>query len=216
MALFRRIANLFRRSRMDREIDAELRSHIALRIDDNLESGMSPVEARRDALIRFGNPTSTKERVAAIDIALLLESVRSDIRYASRMLIKNPAFAGTAIVVLALGIGASIAIFAFVDAALIKPLPYKDPTRLVSVYETVPSCPLCNVSYQNYLDWKKSDLPFSSIQAWGWASYLVKAVDGTEPVRGARVSDGFFQTLGVAPILGRDFYSGEDRPGAPH
>jgi len=215
MAIFRRIANLFRRSRLDREIDAELRSHIALRTDDNLESGMSPVEARRDALIRFGNPTSTKERVAAMDFALLFESIRSDIRYASRMLIKNPAFAGAAIVVLALGIGASVAIFAFVDAALIKPLPYKNPTRLVSVYETVPSCPLCNISYQNYLDWRKSDLPFSSLQAWGWASYLIQTPEGTEPARGARVSDGFFRTLGVTPILGRDFYVGEDAPGAP-
>src|SRR5580658_2699819 len=168
MAIFRRIGNLFRRAQVDREIDDELQSHIALRTDDNLAAGMAPAEARRDALVRFGNPTATREHVTAMDFALLLESIWSDLRYSIRLLIKNPSFAGTATMVLALGIGASVAIFAFVDAALIKPLPYKDPTRLVSVYETVASCPLCNVSYQNYQDWRKSDLPFSSLQAWGW------------------------------------------------
>jgi len=86
-------------------------------------------------------------------------------RFACRQLVRNPGFAITAIVVLALGIGASVAIFAFVDAALIKPRPYKDPARLVSLYEVVNTCPLCNISYQNYQDWKKSNLPFSSIEA---------------------------------------------------
>lgn len=216
MSLFRRISNLFFLSRIDQEIDAELKSHIEMRIEDNLAAGMSPQEARRDALIRFGNPLSTKERVTGVDAALALDSVWSDISYACRQFVKNPGFAGTAILVVALGIGASVAIFAFVDAALIKPLPYKDSTRLVSVYETVPTCPLCNVSYQNYRDWTKSDLPFSSLQAWGWANYLIKTPEGTEPAQGARVSDGFFRILGVTPILGRDFYAGEDAPGAPH
>ena len=122
----------------------------------------------------------------------------------------------TAILVLALGMGAGITIFAFVDAALIEPLPYKDPGRLVSVYEVVNTCPLCNISYLNYKDWKRSNLPFQSIEAWGWASYLLRTAELTEPVQGARVSDGFFRTLGVTPVLGRDFYSGEDNPGSPH
>jgi predicted permease len=201
---------------MDREVEAELNAHIALRTDDNVAAGMSAEEARRDALVRFGNRTVTKERVARVDAALTLESIWADIRFALRQLAKNPGFAFTAIVVLTLGIGSSAAIFAFVDAALIKPLPYRDPTRLVSVYETVTSCPLCNVSYQNYQDWRKSNLPFSSLEAWGWTGYLIHTPQGTEPGRGVRVSDGFFRTLGVTPILGRDFYAGEDAPGAPH
>ncbi len=210
MPLIRRISNLFSRSLVDREIDAELKSHIELRIEDNVAAGMPPEEARRDALVRFGNRASTKEHVMSMDAALTLDSIWSDIRFALRQLMKNPGFAFTAIVVLTLGIGSSVAIFAFVDAALIKPLPYVDPTRLVSVYEVVPSCPLCNISYQNYQDWKKSGLPFSSLQAWGWASYLIKTPEGTEPARGARVSDGFYRTLGVTPMLGRDFHAGED------
>jgi macrolide transport system ATP-binding/permease protein len=216
MSMFRRISNLFSRSRVDREIGAELQLHIEMRTEDNLAAGMSPEEARRDALIRFGNPTATKEQVTGMDAALTLESIWTDIRYACRQLVRNPGFAFTAILVLALGIGASVAIFAFVDAALIQPLPYRNPARLVSLFETVPSCPLCNVSYQNYRDWRKSDLPFSSMEAWGWASYLIRTPEGTEPVRGARVSDGFYRTLGVSPILGRDFSPGEDLPGAPH
>ncbi len=139
-----------------------------------------------------------------------------DLKYAVRTLRRTPGFTVVAILVLALGIGSSVAIFAFVDAALIKPLPYKDSGRLVSIYEVVPSCPLCNVSYQNFQDWRKSNLPFSSLEAWSWTIYLIDTPQGTEPGRGVRVSDGFFRTLGVTPILGRDFYAGEDRPGAPH
>jgi macrolide transport system ATP-binding/permease protein len=215
MSLLRRISNLFSRSNVDREIDAELQSHIDMRTEDNLATGMSPQEARREALIRFGNPIATKERVTSADAALLLDSIWADIRYACRQLAKNPGFACTAILVLALGMGASVAIFAFVDAALINPLPYKDPTRLVAVYEASKTCPECNISYQNYLDWKKSDLPFSSLQAWGYSRYLLNNPGGTEPADGTRVSDGFFRTLGVVPILGRDFYPGEDQPGSP-
>jgi macrolide transport system ATP-binding/permease protein len=216
MSLGRRIGNLFSRSKVDRQIDAELKAHIEMRIEDNLAEGMSAEQARRDALIRFGSPTATKERVTSMDAALVLDSIWSDIRFSCRQLIRDPGFAVTAILVLALGMGASVGIFAFVDAALIKPLPYEDPGRLVSVYEVVNTCPLCNISYVNYQDWKRSDLPFSSIEAWGWASYLMRSAEATEPVQGARVSDGFFRTLGVTPALGRDFYPGEDKPGSPH
>jgi hypothetical protein len=132
---------------VDREIDAEFRSHIEMRVEDSLAAGMSVEAARRDALLRFGNSTAMKERVAGMDAALLLESVYSDVSYAFRQLIRNPGFAGTAILVLALGICASVAIFAFVDAAFIKPLPYRDPARLVGVFETTALCPVCNLSY---------------------------------------------------------------------
>ena len=216
MALLRRIRNLFSRVEIEREIDAELKAHIDMRTEDNIAAGMTPEQARREALIRFGNPAATKERVASMDVLLVIESIWADVRFSCRQLISNSGFATTAILVLALGMGASVAIFSFVDAALIKPLPYKDPGRLVSVYEVVNTCPLCNISYMNYQEWKRSNLPFSSIEAWGWASYLVRTSEGTEPVQGARVSDGFFRTLGVTPILGRNFYVGEDKPDSPH
>jgi len=138
-----------------------------------------------------------------------------DLHYSLRQLRKSPGFAGTAILVLAMGVCASVSIFAFVDAALIKPLPYPNPNRLVLVTESVPMIPVANLSYPDYLDWKKLNQVFSSLEVYGWTGHLLRTPAGTEPVTGLRVSDGFFHALGVAPQLGRDFYSGEDLPSAP-
>jgi predicted permease len=138
-----------------------------------------------------------------------------DLRYALRQLRKSPGFAFTAILILTLGMSASVAIFGFVDAALIKPLPYKDPTRLVDVTESVPMIPRANLSYPDYLDWKKMNQVFSSMDVYTGEGYLLRTAGETEPVAGVRVSDGLFQTLGVTPYLGRDFYRGEDLPAAP-
>jgi macrolide transport system ATP-binding/permease protein len=138
-----------------------------------------------------------------------------DFRYGLRQLRKNPGFACTAILILALGMCGSIAIFGFVDAALIKPLPYANPNRLVEVTESVPMIPHSYLSYPNYLDWKKLNHVFSSIDVYNPTGYLLRTPTGSEPAPGIRVSDGFFHTLGVTPLLGRDFYSGEDLPAAP-
>ena len=119
----------FSRANVDRDIEAELKSHIEMRIEDNVAAGMSAHEARRDALVRFGNRAATKEKVAGMDAALALDSIWSDLRFALRQLARSPGFALTAVVVLALGIGASVAMFAFVDAALVRPLPYAAPTQ---------------------------------------------------------------------------------------
>ena len=138
-----------------------------------------------------------------------------DLRYALRQLRKSPGFACTAILILTLGMGASVAIFGFVDAALIKPLPYKDPSRLVDVTESVTMFPRANLSYPDYLDWKLMNQVFSSMDVYTGEGYLLRTGSETQPVEAARVSDGFFQTLGVTPYLGRDFYRGEDLPAAP-
>jgi macrolide transport system ATP-binding/permease protein len=138
-----------------------------------------------------------------------------DFRFGLRQLRKNPGFACTAILILALGMCGSIAIFGFVNAALIKPLPYANPNRLVEVTESVPILPHSYLSYPNYLDWKKLNHVFSSIDVYNPTGYLLRTPTGSEPAPGIRVSDGFFHTLGVTPILGRDFYSGEDLPAAP-
>jgi macrolide transport system ATP-binding/permease protein len=138
-----------------------------------------------------------------------------DLRYAQRQLRKSPGFACTAILILTLGMGASVAIFGFVDAALIKPLPYKDPNRLVDVTESVTMFPRANLSYPDYLDWKRLNQVFSSMDVYTGEGYLLRTGSETQPVEAVRVSDGFFQTLGVTPYLGRDFYRGEDLPAAP-
>jgi macrolide transport system ATP-binding/permease protein len=138
-----------------------------------------------------------------------------DLRYALRQLRKSPGFACMAMLVLTLGICASVSIFAFVDAALIKPLPYASPNRLVDVTESVAMIPRANLSYPDYLDWKKLNNVFSSMDVYNGTGYLLRTSAGTEPVPGIRVSDGFFHTLGIVPAMGRDFYAGEDLPAAP-
>jgi macrolide transport system ATP-binding/permease protein len=143
----------------------------------------------------------------------LTDNLTQDLRFTLRQLRKNPGFTSTAILMLALGICASVAIFAFVDAALLKPLPYRDPSRLLGVFEHIPLCPRCNLSYLDYVDWKKLNKVFTSLEIYNGNGYILTTPSGVEPARAGKVSAGFFRTLGVQPALGRDFYAGEDRPG---
>ena len=138
-----------------------------------------------------------------------------DLQYAMRQLRQNIGFACTSIFVLGLGICASVAIFAFVDAALIKPLPYPNSDRLVEVTESAPMFPDgADLSYPDYIDWKNENRVFSSMDVYHSFGYLLRTDSSAEPVTGVRVSDGFFRTLGIAPAIGRDFYTGEDQPQA--
>ena len=118
MGLARRITNLFRRSRVDGEIEAELLSHVEMRIEENVARGMSVEEARRDALVRFGNHVVMKERSISADAALGLESVGRDVMYALRQLRRSPGFAVTVLLTLAIGIGANTAVFTVVNSVL--------------------------------------------------------------------------------------------------
>ena len=211
-----RFKGLFQKAARERELADELESHLQLHIDDNLRAGMSPAEARRVAIMRLGGVDSTKEAYRDRSTIPLVENLVQDLRFTFRQLRKNPAFTITATIMVALGIGASVAIFAFVDAALIKPLPYKDPTHLLFVTETTPEIPRANFSYPDYLDWKKLNKVFDSLDVFNQRGYLMTTADRVENVIGARVSDGFFRTLGIAPVLGRDFYTGEDLPAAPN
>jgi predicted permease len=145
----------------------------------------------------------------------VLNNLGNDLRFEVRQLRKNPGFTVTAIAMLSLGMCASAAIFAFVDAALLKPLPYKSASRLVGVFESIPLFQYSNLSYADYLDWKKQNTVFSSLEVYHHRSFIQATATGAESRQGARVSDGFFRTLGIAPALGRDFRPGEDLPGAP-
>lgn len=210
-----RFKGLFLRDARESELDAELESHLQMHIDDNLRAGMSPQEARRVAIMKLGGMDQTKEAYRDRATIPFLESMVHDLRFTFRQLRKHPAFSVTAIAMVALGIGASVAIFAFVDAALIKPLPYQNPSRLLFVTETTPVIPRAAISYADYLDWKKLNTVFESMDVYSQRSYVLDTTAGTELTDGARVSGGLFRTLGVAPLLGRDFYQGEDLPEAP-
>jgi macrolide transport system ATP-binding/permease protein len=212
-ALRRLLASL-RPGSFDGDAEEEMASHLALAIDESVQRGMPEPEARRQALIAFGGVDQAKERRRDTGRLPFLDVLLQDLRYAIRQLRKNRGFAVTAIVVLALGIGTAVAIFAFVDAALLKPLPYANPTRLLHVTETVRTIGRANLSVADYVDWKRSNTVFSSLDVFTGRGYLLRTQEGPRPVLGARVSDGFFRTLGVSPILGRDFYRGEDQPEA--
>lgn len=210
-----RFKGLFVKDARAREFAEELESHLQMHVDDNIRAGMSPREARRVAVMKLGGIEQTKEAYRDRVTIPFLESVVQDLRFTFRQLRKNPAFTVTATAMVALGIGASVAIFAFVDAALIKPLPYRDPSRLLFVTETTPEIPRASFSYPDYVDWKKLNNVFESLDVYGPRGYVMNTSAGVEMVDGARVTAGFFRTLGVGPLLGRDFQVGEDLPEAP-
>jgi macrolide transport system ATP-binding/permease protein len=211
-----RLTGFFSKNRREREFEDEMEFHLQMNVENNLRSGMTLDEARRQALITLGGLEQTKQAYRERGTMPWLESTWQDLRFAARQLVKNPGFAGVAIFVLALGMGASVAIFAFVDATLLKPLPYWQPARLVNATESVSMIPRADLSYPDYLDWKSRNDVFTSLDVWDQLGLMLSTPTGVELVPGARVSDGFFQTLGVAPILGRAFYAGEDLPSAPH
>ncbi|HVV45213.1 MAG TPA: ABC transporter permease [Bryobacteraceae bacterium] len=210
-----RLRTAFSRGAVESELDEELRYHIERQIDVDIARGMSPREARSAALREFGGYQQKKEECRDMRGFNMIDNLFRDIVFAFRQLRKNLLFSGTAIFMLALGICASVAIFVFVDAALLKPLPYTDPSKLLSVYEVAPGCEQCNLSWQDYEDWEKNNKTFRSLDVYWHNGFTLTTADGAVPAGGAWVSAGFFQTLGVAPILGRAFNPGEDQPAAP-
>jgi len=187
-----RLAGIFSNQKRGREFAEEMESHLQMHIDDNLRLGMTPEEARRRAILKLGGVEQTTQAYRERSTVPFIESLLQDLHYAIRQLVRDPGFACTAILVLTVGMGASVAIFAFADAALIKPLPYANPTRLGDVNESTQVMPRNLLSYPDYLDWKKLNAVFSSIAVWTPNSYMLSIPGSTELVSGARVSDLFF------------------------
>lgn len=216
MGAIRRFLNkcalLFRRSRFRTDLDDEMAFHREQAESDLIASGLSPATARTAVLRRFGNPTQLREQ-SHESISFGVESVLQDLRYALRQWRKNPGFGLLAAFILALGMGVSLAIFGFVDAVLIQPLPYARPNQLVFVTESSKMFPRANLSRYDYDDWKRMNTTLSSLDVYGTTGFLLRLGSITEPVPGIRVSDGYFRTMGVSMLLGRDFLPGEDQPG---
>ena len=201
--------------RRERDIADEIEANLQLHIDDNLRAGMPPDQARRAATMQLGGVEAAKEACRERATLPLVEHLLYDTRFALRQLRKHPGFAFTAMLMLGAGICASVAIFAFVDAALVKPLPYQNPTRLAGVYERASGCETCNLSYQDYLDWKRLNTVFVSLDIYNHNDASLATPSGPAMAAIGRVSAGFFRTLGVIPALGRDFHDAEDAVGAP-
>lgn len=212
--LVRRIGLLVQRGRFRSELEEEMRFHRE-EVEREIEAGgVNGEQARQAARRRFGNETRVRERSQEV-VGFQFETVAQDLRFAARQLRRNPGFTVTAVATLALGICASVAVFAFVDAVLIKPLPYVTPSRLMGLFESTPLGQRFHLSYLDYLDWKRQNKVFSSLEAYDSVFLGLNTAAETQRVNGATVSAGFFRTLGVTPILGRDFRDGEDTPGAP-
>jgi len=212
--LIRRVELLLRRGKFRNDLDEEMRFHREEVEREIAESGASSAEAWTAARRRFGNETRVRERSHEV-IGFRFETIAQDMRFALRQLRRNPGFTATAVATLALGVCVSVAIFAVVDAALIRPLPYREPSRLVSLYEAISVGPQFHISYPDYVDWKRMNKSFDALDIYVPSPFMEKTPTGVQKVDGAAVTDGFFKTLGVTPALGRDFMTGEDQPAAP-
>jgi putative ABC transport system permease protein len=206
------LRNLLHRQREERELDAEIRSNELLLADEKIRAGMNSQEAHRQACIELGGVEQVKEQVREIRAGHLLETVFQDIRFGIRMLRKTPGFTAVAVITLALGIGASSAIFSVVEAVLLRPLPYPNPQQIVRVWEQAPDGHRMDLARPNFEDFRKQNDTFMALAAYGFD--LTSVSGGSQPVRVnvAGVSSDFFKSFGVEPFLGHSFVAEEQRP----
>ena len=217
MITFRRLWGKARSLIGRRDFEAEIADHLHLLTEHYVRQGMSPEDARQAARRQFGNTTLLREDRRAMQTIALIDAFGRDLRYACRMLRRNPAFAATVVLTLALGIGVNTAIFSVYDAVFLKPLPYADPGRIVTLWEKQRSEKLGTVATANFVDWRAQTNSFSEMAALQPFSNFILTSHG-EPARlaGAAVSSNFFRLLGTRMKLGRDFLDEEDRPGKEH
>ncbi len=196
-----------RRKRMLEGLEVDIREHIARETQDNIERGMSPEEARYAAMRKFGNVTHVKEEARAVWSFVWLEQLLADIRFGLRMLRKNPGFTIVAVLTLALGIGATTAIFNVVHATLLQPLPIREGHRLVVVWvnNLQQSWSRIGPTGQDYLDWKEQSKSFDDLFLFEHGTGTVTRAGEPEQVAGLRVTTNFGDFFGIKPVLGRTF-----------
>lgn len=203
--LWRRVRGLWRSDEIDREIGDEMRFHIEMRTQENVRRGMPADEARREAERRFGHLAELREKGFEIRGGQMLEDLLQDVRFAIRMFSKNPTFTAAAVASLALGIGASTAIFSVVDGVLLRPLPYPEPDRIVQLREVSERGTTMRVTDPNFDDARTRCQCFDGLAGYGGG--IMSVVGGSEPVRANVyiVTDDFFHVMGVQPVVGREF-----------
>ena len=214
-----RLGSMFRKRNLDAELDAELRAHLDALTEANIRRGMSPEEARLAARREFGGLEQTKERYRDQRGLPFLEALVQDLRFGLRVLAKSPGFSAVAILTLALGIGGNTAIFSYIDAWFIEPLPFPHPDRLV-IFETQDKKHGWTsggvTSAADFFDFQKQNTSFEQTVAWTVANFNLTSDGSPELVEGGRVSWNYFDALAAKPILGRTFTAEDDRSGAPH
>jgi putative ABC transport system permease protein len=211
-----RLRNAIRPGRLDRDLERELRLHVTERMEELQEAGMSADDATRLARRQFGNYTAQVERTRDMDIAEGLDATLRNVRLSLRALAKSPAFTITVVLTLALGIGANSAVFSAINAVLLRPLPFPNSDRIVSVAQIQAKIPLPLLAPARLEDWNRMNHTFQAIS--GYYTQDDSELSGALPekVTHALVAPRFLQVWGVAPQLGRDFNPAEEHFGGPN
>src|SRR5580704_6269214 len=209
------LRQIFSRRRIYGELSEEMRGHLEEKVEELMAGGMSHRDAEAAARREFGNVTVAEESGRNVWRWPSIENFFMDARFGLRTLRKNPGFTATAVLTLALGIGATTALFSVIDAVLLRPLPFRDPGRLVAIgsVDLRDATRRGETSYPAFLDWQSRSRSFEGMSAWNTTSLTYTGGDQPESVRGAVVSANLFSVLGVSPAVGRGFVAEEDKPG---
>jgi len=202
---FQRFQAFFRSAQLDRELEAEMSAHLQFATEENLQHGMSPAEARRQALIQFGGTQQSKEQHREARGLPFLESLLQDLRFALRMLRKSPGFTVVAVLTLALGIGANTAIFSVAEAALLRSWPAKEPQQLAKIVTTTPQGRDDYFSYADYRDLSEQSRSLEGILAYSRHAKTLRVGTALQPTLDDLVSPNYFSVLGIGAQLGRTF-----------
>ncbi|HLY61680.1 MAG TPA: ABC transporter permease [Terriglobia bacterium] len=214
-----KLGALFRGRKRAEDLEDEIRAHLRIEEQENLESGMPPDEAHYAALRRFGNVALARERSRDMWTWQTIETLGQDFRFGLRMLLKNPGFTAVAVIMLALGIGANTAIFSVVNAVLLRPLPYPDSDRIATLTnppttdKAITALHARLVSIPDFQDWHDQSSSFEAMAYYHGGEAAVTVGSAAEYAQVARVSPEFFRVFGVEPVLGRLFTAEEARAG---
>jgi putative ABC transport system permease protein len=213
--LANRLISHFRRHHLDRDLTAELHAHLQMATEENLRAGLTPDEARRRALIQFGGQQQAKEAAHEQRSLPFIETLLQDFRFAARLLKKSPAFTSVAVLTLALGVGATTAIFSVVYGVLLRPLPYPHPQQIVQLWEQSATGNHMHFADPNFADVRAQNHSLSG--AAEYTDFVTTVINSGQPARiqTASVSRDFLQVMGVQPLIGRSFAPEDQRLDAP-
>ena len=209
--------NLARPHQAEGDLDNELRSYLDLVEEEKMRRGVPPDQARREARLELGSSALVHEQVRDIRLGVTLGNIIAEVRQSLRSLSRNPGLTIIATLMLAVGMGASTIVFSIFHASLIRPLPFRDPGKLVELFETRVDRGINRASFTeaNFWDVRSLSRSFDDVAAYHQDQVNLTGSGPAEKITASRVSPGFFRTLGIAPIIGRDFEDGDGREGGP-
>jgi putative ABC transport system permease protein len=209
--------NLFHKDRVDQEFTEEIQAYLDMLTETKIKQGLTPREARRNALVELGGVEQVHEKVREIRMGQFIETAWRDVRFGVRALVHSPIFSVVTVLSLALGIGANTAIFSVVNGLLLRPLPYPEPEQIVHVWHTppqqsFPGLDRFSVSPANYVDWKAQSSAFEHMAVYTYTGLSLSTSNDPLPLIGAAVSSDFFSVLRSNAVQGRTFTPDEERP----